>query len=344
MIRGPGVEQPASKSRQIRARTAASLADGLDACGRVRAVRGLVLLLFTCMPQVAAAQDLAEAQRLFERGVELADADRWGESAEYFRRARAIVERPSIVCNLGIALHHLGEATDATEALLRCRALADADPRWGAANAALVERAGHFLDELSPAVVHLRVTVEPADVVLEIDGEVVPGDGRERVLELDPGRHVLTARTEGYVAHREEISLLSGTDEERALRLEPLPARAATLVVEAGSAAPITIDGVMLGEGRVEASFAAGAHEIRVDGPEPFERTVTLAEGERMVVDARGGGTPIEEEPAFWIAIAGGALLVVGGVVLAVVLSQPTDPFRDYQGTTGVVLTPLVQF
>ena len=157
------------------------------------------------MPQLATAQDMSRAQTLFQSGVDMADAERWGEAAEYFRQARAIVERPSIVCNLGVALHHLGETTDAIEALQRCRALAQEDAAWGASNRALVERAGRLLDELRPSMGRLTLTIAPDETEVFLDGTPLEGTGATRSLELDPGRHRLTLSAAGYMSRTEEI-------------------------------------------------------------------------------------------------------------------------------------------
>lgn len=305
-------------------------------------------------PQLATAQDMSRAQSLFQSGVEMADAERWGEAAEYFRQARAIVERPSIVCNLGVALHHLGETTDAIEALQRCRALAEEDAAWGASNRALVERAGRLLDELRPSMGRLTLTLAPETTEVFLDGTPLEGTGASRTLEVDPGRHHLTLSAAGYVSRTEEISVLSGQIDARTFTLQALPAHPATLVVEGLDDAVVTIDGAEVGLGHVEQQLAAGVHEldVRAPGRDPFHRTVTLGAGERLVVDARGSagsasgaastGTSIAEEPLFWVGIGGGVLVIAGAIVLGVVLSQPNDPLAGYNGSTGVVLTPLV--
>jgi hypothetical protein len=294
------------------------------------------------------AQDLREAQQLFERGVTLADAERWGEAAAYFRRARAIVERPSIVCNLGVALHHLSEAGAATEALLRCQALAREDPTWGSANAALVARTERLLADLRPAVGRLTITLEPSDAVVTIDGELREGTGSPRELELDPGTHRVGVSAPGFTDHSEEVSISSGAAETRSVRLARPSERPGTLVVQSVEGARIFLDGVEIGVGYAERTLSPSIYRVRIEaeGHEDVEREVTLIEGERSTVDATFGtpNTDLASEPALWVGVGAGVIAVAVAIVLGVVLSQPTDPLAGYGGTTGVTLTPLLSF
>ena len=74
----------------------------------------LFFVLWTLFGGLASAQEarddarLEEARVLFERGLALTDEERWAEALEYFRRSRAISERPSGVYNAAVALYHLG--------------------------------------------------------------------------------------------------------------------------------------------------------------------------------------------------------------------------------------------
>lgn len=311
---------------------------------------GLLVVTLLCAsaasPPTSAAQDTREAQRLFERGVELADAERWGEAAEYFRRARDVVERPSIVCNLGIALHHLGEAVAAAEALERCGELAREDAAWGRANTALVERTERLLAEL--ALGTLVLSLDPPDALVSIDGVAVEGSGSPRHLAVDPGLHHVTVTAEGHRPWTADVSVLSGAEEERTVSLERAPDRPATLVVESLDGARIVLDGEEIGLGRVETTVASGPHHLRIeaDGHETFERDLMLADGERSTIDATFGetGRELVEEPVLWIGVGAGVVAIAVAITLGVVLSAPNDPLAGYGGTTGIVLAPLVSF
>lgn len=188
----------------------------------------------------------------------------------------------------------------------------------------------------------------PDDAEVSVDGRPIEGTGSSRVLELDPGRHRLTLSARGFVSRTEEIAVLSGQLEARTFALQAMPAHPATLVVDGGDGAVITLDGEELGLGHVEREVAAGDHDLDVQAPgrEAFHRRITLAVGERVWIDARGesGSGSIADEPLFWVGLVGGAAVVAGTIVLVVVLTQPGDPLAGYDGSTGVVLAPLVRF
>ncbi len=187
-------------------------------------VVGLTLALaltYAAPPMTGHAQDLAEAERLYREGVRRSADQRWGEAAEYFRRALAIVERPSIVCNLGAALFRLGEATDARRALERCIEISARDG-WATSHAEQIEAAREALRELSRTIGRLRLEVEPADARVTLDGRAVPGSGAVREIEIDPGRHALAVEAEGHATHREEISVLTGATASRTIRLSAI--------------------------------------------------------------------------------------------------------------------------
>ena len=287
------------------------------------------------------ASSLAEARSLFERGLAAADAERWGQAVELFRRASEIVERPSIVFNLGQALMRLGQSTEARAALERFVAIADAS-----ADREDILAAQRLLAELEATQGTLDLSIEPADAIVELDGAPIAGSGAERTLTLDPGRHRLAITSPGHRPDRFEVSVIAGSHERRSAILERLPSRPATLVVHAPASAEVRVDGLLAGRGEVESELVPGEHRVVVtsDGEAILERDVTIGEGDRLVLDAvvRDGTGSVAEEPWLWIVIG---LAVVGagvGIGVGVYLSQPpVDPINGYAGTTGVSITAL---
>lgn len=287
------------------------------------------------------AEQLAEARGLFERGLTAADAERWAEAVELFRRAREIVERPSIVFNLGQALVRLGRSSEARAALDRFVAIADA--RVDQADIAAAQR---LLAELGAAQGTLELSVEPADAVIELDGAPLEGSGAERAITLDPGRHRIAVTAPGYRPDRFEVSVIAGSRERRSALLERLPSRPATLVVHAPVGAEVRVDGLLAGRGEIETELVPGDHHVVVSdaGASLLERDLSIGEGDRLVLDAivHETGVSIAEEPWLWIVVG---LAVVGagvGIGVGVVLSQPpTDPALGYAGSTGVTVSAL---
>jgi hypothetical protein len=318
----------------------------------VRALVVLVVLLGSLAPLHGAprahaqatsetdAARLAEARGLFERGLAAADAERWAEAVELFRRARDVVERPSIVFNLGQALVRVGQAAEARAALERFTAIADART-----DAADIERARRLLAELAAHQGTLTLAVEPADALVEVDGAPLEGSGAERVLTLDPGRHRVSVSAPGHRADRFEVSVLAGSQERRSALLERLPSRPGVLVVHAAEGAEVRVDGLLVGRGEHESEVVPGPHRVTVvDGRATLlDRELAIGEGERVVLDAlsqRGGS--IAEEPWLWVVVG---LAIVGagvGIGVGVVVSQaPGDPAAGYAGTTGVTIPAL---
>ena len=164
-------------------------------------------------------EQTAEAESLFRRGVDMAAQQRWGEAAAYFRRARALAERPSVVCNLGFALYRLGAATEAVGTLEDCLALAHADPSWERVHAQELATARENIEALREAVAHLELTLEPADAEVLIDGRARTETGPVRRLALDPGEHEVMVRAPGFDARTEPVSVLSGQSLSRSITL-----------------------------------------------------------------------------------------------------------------------------
>jgi hypothetical protein len=312
----------------------------------VRATVIGVVVALAVLAAPAAAQDLAEAERLFREGVALSEAERWGEAAEYFRRALAIAERPSTVCNYGVALYHLGQAREAGSTLARCLELAEGSS-YAESHPEQLAAARRFRDELAAAVGTLELALAPADALVLVDGEPVDGSGSPRRIEIDPGRHAVLVSAPGYRTFRDaEVSVLSGSTVPLSVSLERLPARPATLVVESLEGAQIRIDGEVAGVGRVEEQLPATTVDVRVDveGHPPLERTVTLSEGETVRIDASFAMTTgdLAAEPWFWAVVGAGVLALGGAIAATVVATQPSDPFAGYGGNAAFVFTPLV--
>jgi hypothetical protein len=182
-------------------------------------------VLFVLAPAPGFAQDDAELERaadLFQQGIELTDVERWGEAVEYFRRSLEIIERPSTLFNLGIALHRLGRATESTRTLERFRELAAGDE----ALRARVQEAERLLVTIRATIGELRLAVDPPDAIVRIDGSVAPGDGALRTIAIDPGSHRVLVEASGHRTAESEVSVLPGATLEEEVRLEPLPVTA----------------------------------------------------------------------------------------------------------------------
>jgi len=164
----------------------------------------------------------AQARALFDRGIQMAEAERWSEAEKDFARADALVPRASTAFNRALALYRLGrlrEMVGELERFLeRSDATKDAQDR---AQATSLKASGEA------ALGTLVVSLTPPEATLEIDGEVPPsGEGPRNEVRVDPGDHRVVAAMAGYEPASSQVSVSPG---ERVplsltLRLSPPPA------------------------------------------------------------------------------------------------------------------------
>jgi tetratricopeptide (TPR) repeat protein len=131
-----------------------------------------------------ATAELEEAAKAFARGVAAFKQERYEDALTEFSRAQELAPHPDTLFNLGLALqktHRHVEAWRSFEALLpQAR---DEQEREDILTAQAVSR---------PHVAWLRVLVEPDDVVVCLDGEVMPvGEHGGHALLTTPGSHRL---------------------------------------------------------------------------------------------------------------------------------------------------------
>lgn len=274
---------------------------------------------------------LDEARTLFEQGLARADEQRWGEAVEYFRAALELVDRPSIVFNLGVALFRNGQTREAETVLNRF--LSRADPIEDGADIAAARR---FLGEIRNSYATIVLRVSPANAHVEIDGDPSEGEGANREIEVDPGTHRVVVRADGYHPSRFRLSVLPGGRTERAVELARAPGAPSIVEVTAPDDARVVLDGEDVGTGRVELDVEPGEHTLVVHIPEePFSRTFEIASGERIVVDASVVEGDIASSPWFWILLGVGVAGAGVGITLGILAAQPDDPLADYQGSAN---------
>lgn len=259
----------------------------------------------------------AQAQAAFERGRLALLGRRYDDAARAFEEAAALEPTPGTWRWLGVTLRSMGRYVDGIAAFERYAAAPEP--------AATPEQRAQVQEALRAMRLALaRVEVSPPA------GASLLVDGRERrveegVVSLDPGPHAIELRAEGHRPQRHDVDLAPGGRLTLRAHLEPLPARVA--VEPSVAAAQVTIDGLAAGRGRVEREVAPGEHalEISADGYEPLRRTVRVAAGAAVRVDA----TLVRRRLPGWVvpvAVAGG-LLVAGGLTAAVVLAtRGTEP------------------
>lgn len=164
-------------------------------------------------PATPADPAQAEAQALFRRGVELGEQDRWAEALEHFRRSRDIAARPNTVFNIAFANYRLGRFREAVPAFDEYLAMTEGEASERR------DEAVRLRGEAVASLAEIRLTIEPADARLLVDGEAHDGSGAERVVVLDPGRHVLRASAAGHDEGTLSLAVLAGERGERRMTL-----------------------------------------------------------------------------------------------------------------------------
>lgn len=286
-------------------------------------------------PSVPPDQQTIEAQRLFAQGVALAGEERWGDAVAYFRRSRALIERPGTVFNIAVALVRLGRASDALEALgdfLRI-----ADPQSERVRRAEAERMQALV---SATLVRLELSVSPTVARVVVDGTARAERGPLRTVSLDPGRHTLLVSAPDHAERRLEVSTLPGETTRVSVHLTPTTGRLVVIVTPLD--ARLRIDGALVdttreSNGAIGVSLMPGRHRLRVDadGREATERDVTLRAGARttLQLDLAPERLTVLQKPIFWIVT--GVVAASAGVAIGVAASGTDAP---YAGSTGIVL------
>lgn len=177
---------------------------------------------FASVPSLAVAQESDEAKEEeaklhFERGVELANANRWAEALAAFRRSATLVPRASTSYNIANALYRLDRPIDGLNELERYEKFSDV--RY---NYAAQQRGEALRDLLEEAVAEVELTVRPPDAQLFVDGTLLPAEGIGRRLRLNPGAHSLRLTHDSRETAFRELKLERGARESLAITLEPV--------------------------------------------------------------------------------------------------------------------------
>lgn len=295
----------------------------------------VALLLAVASASAAYAQDdpTAQARAHFELGVALIEQSRWSDAVTELEAARAIHATAPVLYNLGIAYRAVGRVSAALRAFAEFLDLLGAE--GSATRRTEVEG---YVAELTTMLAHVRVSLEPPDATLEVDG--APTAAGE--IAVDAGVHVLHASAPDRVAVERRVELATG---ETAVVRMVLEVSLARLEVDSAVAgAVVVVDGRIVGAPPVSEALSPGDHvvEVRAPGRDTSRREMTLVGGETVRWQADlSGGESLVESPWLWIGI--GVALVAGGVAIGttVALSGTEAPIVGDLGlVTGVLVSP----
>lgn len=289
----------------------------------------LILSLTIAAPAFAdppATDPVAEAKRnaLFEEGRKLHLEGKHAEAALKLSQVVAIRKSPQALRALGLAELDAGRVARARGHFAEALAIAkESGP------AAEIEPAKKALDQSASLIGRVRVTLpaDAADATFEIDGEPLVLQGG--AVEVDPGKHTITAKTGETVRFSGSVSVAAGGAGSVVVVLSPSGADPSRSPRRAIGIAAVSVGAAGLVAGGVAGVLAIRAHD---------ELSGTCAKG--LCPD--GDTAKIDAYHTLGLVstvslIAGGALAVGGAIVWWTAPSAHAQPSRGALHVTPYV-------
>jgi hypothetical protein len=281
----------------------------------------LVALLLASSPALAEpdAGDRGAAEALFAEAHRLVDAGSWAEGCPKFEASFALYASASTMINLARCHEHDGKIATAWQDYRRALAL-NSEIQGAERRKGLLEIAQRGVDELTPRLPKLRITIPAAPAGLEVlcDGKPLSSEALRDAVPLDPGVHEVRASAPGYRGQTLSVTLEEGKTATASLPLEPMeravkaPSRGAFVPV---GVALLATGVVGLGVGAVTGILSLNKVSDVIADCGGTSCAPTDSDSRAMVASAKTLGT--------WSTasfIAGGALSVAG---VAVLLAHP---------------------
>ncbi|MBK9265033.1 MAG: hypothetical protein IPM54_35295 [Polyangiaceae bacterium] len=185
-----------------------------------------IVLAATLLAQVpASAQspaDVAVARDLFREGAKFAQDGEWNEARIRYEKSLALKRAPLTLYSLGVAYQNLRRFVESLESYRAFLVEVRADDE----KVKLYEQpAKDAIAALEKQVAKLDIKVVPddaEDLMLSIDGIIVPEAALGYPRLVDPGKHTVAARALGYRDATQIAEVTEGQQLAVTLRLEPL--------------------------------------------------------------------------------------------------------------------------
>ncbi len=118
----------------------------------------------------------------------------------------------------------------------------------------------------NPLASGLRISVTPEQAIVYIDGQPQPkGENPLLIEQLEAGKHLITAKAEGYLDYEANLELTYGEIRPHEIRLEPKAMTASVHVNSDPEGATILIDGQERGSTPIDISdLALGEHLLKL--------------------------------------------------------------------------------
>jgi hypothetical protein len=151
-----------------------------------------------------------EAARLYAEGMTAVEAKDWAKARDLLDRAYKARKHWKIAVNLGRVEVELGRSRDAAEHLEYF--LKNADP--SSVLPADRQKVLDLLNQVRLKVATVAVTVDVSGADVSVDGKVVGKSPLPERVFVEPGKHVVEAKREGYRPAQEPVDLAAGGTRE----------------------------------------------------------------------------------------------------------------------------------
>jgi hypothetical protein len=184
----------------------------------------------------ASATETAAARSLAVEGLKLAQANNCAEAVPKLERAEKLYHSTVVAIRLGECYVGVGRLVEGTELLRKSLR----EPQSGEPTPALakaLERAKSLVDSTKPRIAGLTVKVAAVqDMVVKVDGVVVPSAMVDTEIPTDPGEHSVEVTAPGFLKSGTRLSVGEGEKKNVTLTLSRDPNAVVEPVAPAESA------------------------------------------------------------------------------------------------------------
>jgi hypothetical protein len=271
----------------------------------------------------SAAPSPPDAAELRRMGNDAMAAFRPGEAAEDYRQAYELTHDPALLYNMGRALEALEDYPAALVRYEDFARLASSDLR------ARVPKLDETIQALRGRVARVSVVCNVAGARVLVRQKAVGQTlalGEPLVLTLVAGEASLEVDADGYNPYTRSLALPGGGNVSVDVAMVPKAFAGMLVVASQPAGGVVFVDGRELGNAPVEASVAAGNHQVavRLQGFVDKSTSVVVGVGERRAVtlDLRES-PPITKQWWFWTGLG---TIVATGVVISIAALTERSP------------------
>lgn len=154
--------------------------------------------------------ELKQARELFQEAYKDEQEKRFDQALDKFTRVAKVRESPSVRYRIGSVLEALGRLRESRDTF---RALAAQKSNMTTKDQPIADSAAERVAALDKKIPHIALHIPenpPPDAKVTLDGAPVPLGKTQRLIELDPGNHVVQATATGKKPFEKSVDLTVG--------------------------------------------------------------------------------------------------------------------------------------